>query len=402
MNAPILLASRLAAAPSELTARLMEIWCRTLRVETIAPDSDFFALGGDSLLAVGLFLEIEREWGRNFPITTIYDAPTVAELAALIETEAAPDFSPLVLLKPGESGAPFFIVHGIGGTVMELATLGRNIRIREPVYAIQARGLDGRAPPLESVDDMADLYVDWIRQRQPVGPYWLCGYSFGGLVALEMARRLKAKRQEIALLILMDAYAHPATWPLVSRIKMRTRRTLHRMGESAKQPLATLPHLLLHQSRQWLDRVRARISREGGTAEAMRAARLRDWLLNRNPDLPLPLLKVREAGSAALASYVPQFYPGKITFLKAAGRDPEFPDDPERIWRNRLVKEFELHSVPGDHRSIVTVHAESVAARLAACVAQARGRRAQRPSVLSGIIRQREPLHDRRLTAEVA
>ncbi|MGD0867506.1 MAG: phosphopantetheine-binding protein, partial [Rhizomicrobium sp.] len=126
-----------------IVAGLTDIWSRTLQTAPICPDSNFFDLGGDSLLAVGLLLEIERQFGRKFPITTIYDAPTIAEQADLLESEGEAGFSPLVLLKSGDGSKPLFIVHGIGGTVIELDALGKQIRTDSPVYAIQARGLDG-------------------------------------------------------------------------------------------------------------------------------------------------------------------------------------------------------------------------------------------------------------------
>jgi acetoacetyl-CoA synthetase len=346
---------------AERVARLTDIWGRLLRVAPIGPDSNFFDLGGDSLLAVGLFLEIERETGINFPITTIYDAPTIRDLANLIENEMPkPEFSPLVLLKPGDDGAPLFIVHGIGGTVMELATLGRAIRIAAPVYALQAQGLDGSQPPLESVGNMATLYLDRIRALQPKGPYRLSGYSFGGVVALEMARRLAAENHDTATPILMDAYAHPDTWPLVSRLKMRARRSLHLAQQYARAPISKS--------------VPAMLARLGTTGRKDARARLRGWLLDQNPDLPEPLVRVREAGSIALARYVPRYYPGKIIFLKASRPDPEFPDDPERIW-GPLVQAMEIRVVPGRHRTMIGDHAAALGECLTACVHNATGAR---------------------------
>ncbi|HEX4081163.1 MAG TPA: thioesterase domain-containing protein [Rhizomicrobium sp.] len=357
---------RTGVAPLE---QLMAIWSRVLRVSSIARDSNFFDLGGDSLLAVGLFLEVEQAFGVKLPITTIYDASTPAELAELIAANAAPEFSPLVLLKPGTAGVPLFIVHGIGGTVIELAALGRMIRIPEPVYALQAQGIDGLSPPRDTVEAMTGLYLDCIRQVQPHGPYWLCGYSFGGLIALEMARRLAAGNEEVAQLILVDAYAHPRTWPFVSRVRMRARRALFRLSEFARQPLKQIMPLLIRQAGAWL-------SSRHRDPDASRRDRLHDWLLDHNSDLPLALLRVREAGGAALVSYRPNYYPGRITFLKAAQRDVEFPDDPQPIWRP-LVQELCIHTVPGRHRTIVTEHASDAAARLTTCILKARQRRAR-------------------------
>lgn len=358
---------------AELIAQLSEIWDRTLCISPILPDSNFFDLGGDSLQAVALFMEIERAFGIELPITTIYDAPTIAELADLIAGETStPGYSPLVLLKPGDDSAPLFIVHGIGGTVMELSAVARAINISAPVYALQALGLDGRNAPLESLDDMAALYLDHVRRLQPEGPYRLAGYSFGGLVALEMARRLQAENQETAVPILMDAYAHPNTWPRVTRLKMRARRSLHLARQYARMPL-----------RQSVPALFAKLN--PGFWRRDMSARLREWLLDQNPDLPAPLLRVREAGSTALTHYVPRFYPGKMIFLKASHPDPEFPDDPERVWR-RLVRELDIRIVPGRHRTMVSDHAPALSKYLTACIA---GEHLKREKRLAAIGRHR-------------
>ena len=287
------------AESSTHTEMLMGLWRRILQTAAVTPESNFFDLGGDSLMAVNLFLEIERETGRNLPITTIYDAPTVGELSALLEQSAAPEFSPLVLLKEGDASPPLFIVHGVGGTVIEFAALGKQIDTRGPVYALQAQGLDGAQPPLESIPDMAALYCHAIREKQPAGPYLLCGYSFGGLVAVEMAKILKRDGGEIALLLLIDAYAHPVTWPRFSRLKMRARRAsyqlfaeadvTHRIGVKALLP--TLKSI-------GAKAVAAFASKSSSAPREPRSKRLRQWLLNRNPNLPLPLLQTRLAGGS--------------------------------------------------------------------------------------------------------
>lgn len=391
-------------ASSELEERLLRIWKDALCVDEIDRDSNFFDLGGDSLFAVALFLELERQLGVDLPVTTIYDAPTIAEMARFIEqdtaswdrgrprppsadggdridgmqgvppahgvggggcdadmrarTSAVPGapvpisntYSTLVLLKPGTADRPLFIVHGIGGTVFELAALGRAVRIPEAVYAIQARGLDGHDAPHETIGQMVDHYLLAIRAVQPFGPYCLCGYSFGGLVAMEMARRLKAQGQSIGALILIDAYAHPFTWPLLSRLKMKLRRSAHLFRRALDRSPSEMLSLL-----------RARMKPKSAST------RLREWLLDQNPSLPAPLLRVREAGGLALLAYRPRPYAGPIMFLNARQRDTEFPDDPKRIWR-RLALDIVFRTIPGGHRTIVTQHPEAAAAAIAECL----------------------------------
>lgn len=339
-------------ARSAMVDRLIAIWTRTLQPSAqILPDTNFFELGGDSLMAVNLFLEIERTTGHHFPITTIYDAPTVAELAELM-VDAPVKFSPLVLLKEGGSGAPLFIVHGVGGTVIEFATLGKLIRSDGPVYAIQARGIDGQDAPLRTIEEMADYYVEVVREIQPDGRYRLAGYSFGGMVAMEMARRLGA--ENIDHLLLLDAFTHPQTWPVLSRAQVRAAKLARRIACKAKQSPHKVLGDVLHKARGGI----ANRGRKQNVAE--RAAEVRDWLGTVSPDLPAPLRETRIAGSAALIAYWPKYYPGKVTFLRAGSIDDTFPIFARNVWR-RLVKDITLLTIPGNHRSLVTEHAASTA-----------------------------------------
>jgi thioesterase domain-containing protein/acyl carrier protein len=362
MNALVFKPPCESSAESGYAALLSNIWQRVLQVRDVEPDSNFFDLGGDSLLAISLLLTIERETGRKLPITAIYDAQTLAE------------FSPLVLLKPGRSGAPLFIFHGVGGTVIEFARLGKLIDIPGEVYAVQAQGVDGTLPPLDSVEGMAELYYGAIRKKQPTGPYWLCGYSFGGLLAVEVARLLKKAGEQVALLFLIDAYAHPITWPRKSRLKVRLRRAVNAFVGKLLSPRQTVQLLL----------ARAAANREGrkttpATVEERRA-RKQQWLLHRNPDLPPALLQTRLTTDTALHRYRPTYYDGDIVFLKAKVPDPDFPDDPKHVWR-RLARKLTLHVAPGSHLSIVSDQAEAVAARINACIEEA-GRTLQQSEMI--------------------
>jgi acetoacetyl-CoA synthetase len=336
--------------------QLIGIWTRTLQpTGPILPDTNFFELGGDSLLAVNLFLEIERTTGHQLPITTIYDAPTIAELAELMVEGASAKFSPLVLLNDGGSGPPLFIVHGVGGTVVEFATLGRLIRSDGPVYAIQARGIDGEEAPLRTIEEMADYYVAAVREIQPWGPYRLAGYSFGGMVAIEMGRRLGA--ENIEHLLLLDAFAHPQTWPLLSRLQVRAAKLVRQVASKARQSPRKMFRDVLAKA------CGAIVNRRRKQSVAERASEVRDWLGTVNPDLPAPLRETRIAGSAALLAYRPKYYPGEVTFLRAGTIGDTFPVFARNVWQH-LVREMTVQTIPGSHRSIVAEQAASTAEAL--------------------------------------
>ena len=178
------------------------IWRETLGLQLTGPEDDFFDLGGDSLRAITLTFELEQALHRELPTSLISEAPTFAAFCARLRGNAPVAYCPLVVLKPGE-GTPLFFIHGVGGAVMELFNICRRMSWPGPVIGIQARGLDGNDPPHTSVEEMADEYLRAVRKQQPQGPYFLCGYSFGGLVAFEMAQRLINSGDKVAFVGLL-------------------------------------------------------------------------------------------------------------------------------------------------------------------------------------------------------
>ena len=149
----------------------------------------------------------------------IYQAPTVAALAALLENSAKSVLPPLALLKAGSEAPPVFITHGLGGSILEFFALVRHIQSSHPIYGIQAKGTDGLQDPLDRIEEMAEFYLDAIREVQPRGPYLLIGYSLGGLVTLEMAQRLSARGEKVALLAMLDAYPFRNYLPFPQRVE---------------------------------------------------------------------------------------------------------------------------------------------------------------------------------------
>jgi acetoacetyl-CoA synthetase len=340
----------------ETTRLLTAIWERLLRRSPIGADENFFDLGGDSLLAITLFLEIAQATGRDLPITTIYEAPTIAELAASLERDAAPQFSPLVLVKAGDDDLPpVFIAHGLGGNVMEIFPLAKRVQSRQAIYAIQAKGVDGVGVPHERVEDMAQLYLDAIREIQPRGPYFLAGYSFGGLVALEMAQRLSREGETIAFFGMLDSYPHPRFWPLPCRVGVLARLARRHAGALMDMAFGDAVPFVMERL--------ARVSIYFG----FRSANPRNAGKSRYSQPSLQL--VFDYADVAWTRYRPRFYGGNITFLK-----PEiclrFPHDPVAVW-GKLVQKLDIRTVPGDHISMVKEQVDGLASALSACLDEA-------------------------------
>lgn len=313
-------------ATSSVTEVLTSIWKRLLRLSSIHVNDDFFDLGGDSSLALQLFTEIAQVWDRELPPVTIYQARTIAALAALLEQPSTPRFPALVLLKAGSKQPPVFLAHGLGGSVMDFFQPVKYIKSAHPIYGMQARGIDGLDEPLERIEGMAEFYLRAIRELQPHGPYILIGYSLGGLVALEMAHRLSADGEKIALLAMLDAYPHLRYLSLGQRMRLAARQ--------AGQGL----HIL---------------GRFNGNTPYQPPAGV---------SLTPAMQRVRDSSYLALTRYRPRFYPGKIKFVRAAVRSG-FPNDAAAVW-GPLAAEVEVETMPGDHLEMIATHYEELASVL--------------------------------------
>jgi len=187
---------------TELETQLTAIWEDVLDVRPIGRTDDFFELGVTSIVAARLFHRIETELGAQLPLSPLFTAPTIEKLAALIEsgTQQRSAVS-LVPIQPLGSRTPIFCVHGGAGTILHLQPIAKRLGAEQPFYGFQIAGLYGHAAPPLTVEGMAEQYVREMRSVRPAGPYVLAGYCFGGMVAYEMAVRLRRAGEHVALVI---------------------------------------------------------------------------------------------------------------------------------------------------------------------------------------------------------
>ncbi|MGI0084076.1 MAG: alpha/beta fold hydrolase, partial [Nitrososphaerales archaeon] len=197
--------TRIIAIDDDTVRKLTRIWQEMLGVESIGLDENYFDLGGDSILAVQLFTRIEEEFCLKLPLATLFDAPTIRELAQILGRQVpATTSSSLVAIQTAGSHPPFFCIHGASGNVLIYRDLSRHLGSDQPFYGLQSQGLDGNCPPLTRIEDMATLYLKEIRRICPHGPYFIGGYCMGGTIAFEVAQQLQAKGEHVALLALLD------------------------------------------------------------------------------------------------------------------------------------------------------------------------------------------------------
>jgi len=320
------------------------VWQDVLQMPVGALDDDFFDVGGDSLKAIKFILDLERALGLELSLTLITEAPKFSRLCEALRDHYTARYVPLVDLKPGDGSPPVFIVHGLGGDVAGLFSMTRRMAYPGAVIGIQARGLAGNDTPQTSVEAMAAEYLKQVKARQPDGPYNLCGYSFGGLVAFEMARRLRESGDEVALVGLFDTLGSALKWPLRSWLSIVRARVVQFAGGVVRAPIHTWPLLAGKMGRRaW----------EG----------LRGFLKS----APTRVLRVKAGALIASARYRPGSYPGELTLFTPAEREPGFPSI-ETIWREHAGA-LSIVETAGDHWTMFSApNAESAAAALTHCL----------------------------------
>ncbi len=192
--------------PTPLEAQLQRMWATALKLPHVGLNDNFFLLGGDSLQAVEMFLNIEKELGQRLPRAALFEAGTVAEMACLIEYDQPSGC--IVAIQDKGRGTPFFCVHDGNGDVLNFRDLARHMGEGRPFYGIQCVGLDGKEMPFTRIEGMAAHYISEIKKVQTEGPYFIGGYSFGGRVAYVMAQKLQ-ESSKLGLLALLDTAAQP-------------------------------------------------------------------------------------------------------------------------------------------------------------------------------------------------
>lgn len=194
-------------ARNAVEVELASIWQDVLKSESVGAFDDFFDLGGHSLLAVRVFAQIKKRFGVNLPLQTLFHASTIAALAEEIQNANVKEhWSPLVPIQSSGSRPPLFLVHGAGGNVLLYRDLAKRLGPDQPVYGLQAEGLNGGGDFLTDFRQIAERYVAEVQSFQPDGPYYLGGYCLGGALAYEMAQQLRRDGREVRLIAMLETY----------------------------------------------------------------------------------------------------------------------------------------------------------------------------------------------------
>jgi acetoacetyl-CoA synthetase len=336
--------------------RLRAIWENVLAVEPIRADDNFFDIGGTSLIAVRLFHLIESDMAIELPLSTLLDAPTIAEMAALID-DPQQLVEPLVLLRPGEGGRPLFFIHSMWGDVLEMRTLALQMESGVPVYGLRARGLNPGEQPQGSVEEMARTYIETIRGVQPTGPYRLSGYSFGGLVSYEIAGQLSAMGETVEWLGLIDAEVDPNALPRAARWRYKLARPFHLIRWALESPRTSFP--------RFFRRVIKRVAPWAPIDEAPP-----EWM----GDEPPLTRQIALACEHAATLYRPKPYQGPVTYFLPRVRRLGLFCDPMPVWTRVIEGGMEIERVGGEHLEMVApANAPALASRIDSHLAAAGG-----------------------------
>jgi amino acid adenylation domain-containing protein len=343
-----------------LETQLVQIWEKVLGVSPIGCADDFFSLGGTSLSAVRLVVEIDKQFGQTLTLNVIMQEGNIANLAKLLSKSAGPSVHPsLAVFRREGSRSPFFVVHSIGGEVLEYYQLSRLLGDDQPFYGLQSPlgvpAVDGN----RSIEEMAGQYLEAVRSIQPEGPYLLGGFSWGGLVAFEMAQQLRRLNQRIALLAIVDSDP-----PYAVRVKPRIEdeasfllkalRALAPADDGGVFPEAEQQELMGSGQpyRHALKLLKRWGIIDGGLGQEAGEVYIHSYV------------KGYMARIKAHGDYEAKVYPGKITFFRARPEPKKAHD-----WSRFSTEPLSIRDISGPHWSIMKApHVQVLARQLRDCI----------------------------------
>ena len=330
-------------APTSPTEKLLtNIWQKLLSLSTLSIHDDFFELGGHSLIAVSMMAKIDQKLGRKIPLAALLQNATISKLANLLDQAEESKFnSSLVPIKTTGSKPPLYLIHGGGLHVLMFQTLAANMEADQPIYALQAKGLNGEGNALNRIEDMATHYIAEIQKINPDGPYALAGYSFGGLIAFEMAKQLKAANKKVLILSVFDTVIKPE---------------LTHFEHSFAEKITTLSKKVAWNLKDMVNNPKGNLSYR----KYIYQRRLNNWKLKffkegkahtNNKDIRLATI-VNQSNFEAWKNYQITPYSGDLHLFRATEQRFFIADKNFLGWKPFIIGKIHILDVPGDHLSL--------------------------------------------------
>jgi acyl transferase domain-containing protein/thioesterase domain-containing protein/acyl carrier protein len=340
------------APETESEKVLARIWSELLGIRQIGVNDDFFQLGGHSLHAVRLFVAIRKQYGLSLPLSTLFERPSIRPLAALLDAQSPlkesaasvqegnastpavvsrREYSSLVPIQPIGTGPAFYCAAGMGGNPLNLRALALEMGIDQPFYALQPQGLDGMSRLHRTIPEMASHYIEEMRRKQPNGPYYLSGYSGGGVVAFEMVKQLVATGERVGCLVFLDSVAPGIVMPTT---------------------LDKLDNYFTGLRKEGVGHA-FNVAKEAAYRRLEVVARLSRKPLRRLFPYHYRLENIADTWTEAFAAYQPTPYAGEAMLFRAssglvAGVDIGHFNG----WEGLILGNIEVNVAPGDHFSM--------------------------------------------------
>ena len=354
------------APQTEIQKVVADIWSDLLGLKQISITDDFFELGGHSLLALKAMLNIEKKTGKRLPLAMLFENSTIEKLSKIIEADDKEiRWDCFVPIKTSGNKVPIYFIHGVGLNVLTFRSITKYLDQDQPVYGLQARGLNGKDEPLSRMEDIAAHYISEILKHNPSGPYALAGYSFGGLIAYEMAKQLKEMKKEVVMLGVFDTFAFQSDYydPWTKKIPAR-------LADFVKKVWCTF--VLMSDDPWFIINYRANSMRKKAISLFKNIG---FYKKNKDPnDFYVYSEKIIKKMLVAARDYKLMPFDGKVDLFRAKRKTYYLPDFEYLGWKPFALRGVNIHEVPGEHAEIFNPpNVEELAKVLQACLDRANG-----------------------------
>lgn len=332
---------------------LLKLWQEILEDKTLSLDDDFFENGGHSLRAVSLMATLKKKLNVHLPLSSLISYPTPRAMAELLESSKTENlWKCLVPIRKKGSKMPLYLIHGAGLNVLLYQSLGNHLDPERPIFALQAKGLDGKSEISTTIEEMANDYITEIRKNQPDGPYAIFGFSLGGFIAYEMARQLLEQGQKVAFLGVIDTVTTFASEnrSIIDKLKHRTKALIGKP--------AFFLYALLRESKEGRAKfLRQKAKNIRGTlyyyASRLGLIKTHDTPSATTKDQPVYLsTKASVIIDTALNRYVLKPAPLTIDLFRA-GKQMFYIEEPKTYgWNKYAQNGVVIENVPGEHSEL--------------------------------------------------
>jgi thioesterase domain-containing protein/acyl carrier protein len=330
---------------NDIEVTLKKIWEECLEINSIGVEDNFFEIGGNSIQAAQMFSKIRKALGKQLPLAILFKASTIRQLAIYIKEDGGVSlFSSLVAIQPNGSKTPLFCIHAGAGTVLLYRSLSEHLGLDQPVYGLQAKGLNATEPPHTTIEEMAFHYNKEIRSIQPKGPYLLAGYCFGCTVAFEMAQQLIRQNEKVGLVISFNGdYIGPGERPIFKK----ELNSENNISKSFFSNVSTYGKRFMDINQRIARKVIRLLSSNDYQKYILRKALYKYYILLKRP-LPESLGRqyFRETHEIIAKAYRPKPYPGKMVIFRSAN----IFSDPCLGWDPFVTDGIETCDIPGEHK----------------------------------------------------